>query len=107
MGCLFKRAHHSQDFVRALSRSCLDGDKARVADCQRAGLVEHDRVRSRQRFQRPAPLDQDAALGRLGPLGDIRRFRIDLAQSCNAPLRIEAERFDVSPLPDRFVAARD
>jgi hypothetical protein len=41
------------------------------------------------------------------PLGDIRRFRIDLAQSCNAPLRIEAERFDVSQLPDRFVAAQD
>jgi hypothetical protein len=53
------------------------------------------------------------------PLGDIRKFRIDLAQNSGAERlgrsRItlgytrrcgsEAGRFDVSQLPDRFVAA--
>ena len=67
---LLERGRQPQHLVGALAGRRLDGDEARAADRQRAGLVEHHGVRARQRLERPAALDQDAAPGRLRDAGD-------------------------------------
>ena len=67
---LFERGAERQHFIGALSRRGFDGEKARAADGERPGLVEQHGVGARQRFERAAALDQDAAPGRLGDAGD-------------------------------------
>ena len=59
-----------QHLVGVLARRDLDGKQPRAADRQRAGLVEQHGMRARQRLQRPAALDQDAAPRRLRDAGD-------------------------------------
>ena len=53
----------------------LDGDQARSADRQRAGLVEQNGMRLRQGIERRAALDDDAAACRLRHAGDERDRR--------------------------------
>ena len=55
---------------RRVSPGAARRKQARAADRQRAGLVEQHGVRSRQRLERPAALDQDAAPRRLRDAGD-------------------------------------
>ena len=45
----------------ALAGRHFDREQARAADRQGAGLVEQHRVRARERLERPAALDQNAA----------------------------------------------
>ena len=52
------------------SRRHFDRKQPRAADRQRSGLVEQHGMGARQRFQRAAALDQDAAPGRLRDAGD-------------------------------------
>ena len=67
---LLQRGAEHQHLVGALARGHLDREEPRAADGQRAGLVEQHGVGARQRLERAAALDQDAAPGRLRDAGD-------------------------------------
>ena len=76
MRCLLQRPGKPQDLVCALTGRGLNGNETRTADGQGSRLVEHYGMGSRQRFERPATFDEDAAPCRLryaGDEGDRRR----------------------------------
>ena len=67
---LLERGAEHQYLIGRLARRNLDGKQPRAADRQRSGLVEQHGMGARQRLQRPAALDQNAAPGRLRDTGD-------------------------------------
>ena len=76
MGGLLQRGTQHQHFFRQLARRDLDRKQPCAADRQRSGLVEQHGMGARQRLQRSAALDQDAAprgLRDAGDEGDGRR----------------------------------
>jgi hypothetical protein len=67
---LFEGGRHREDLVRVLTRRNLDRQEARPADSQGSGLVEQNRMGTRQRFERTAALDQDAEASGARDAGD-------------------------------------
>ena len=67
---LLERPGQPQHLVCAFARGGLDRHQACAAHGQRAGLVEHHGVGVRQRLERSAALDEDAAPRGLGHAGD-------------------------------------
>ena len=82
-----------QHLVGILTRSDFDRQQPRAADRQRAGLVEQDGMRARQRLKRAAALDQDAAPRRLRDAGDEgdRRGEDERARRCRHQHREAAD----------------
>ena len=68
--CLFEGGCHCEHLVRILTRRNLDRQQARSADSQGSGLVEQNRMGTRQRFERAAALDQDAEASGARDAGD-------------------------------------
>ena len=63
LGVLLQRGGEPEQLVIRHQSGILDGDQLRLPAGERARLVEKHGLRARQRFQRRAALDQDAALG--------------------------------------------
>ncbi len=70
MGRLLERSAEHHHLIGGLTRCNLDGKQPCASDRQRAGLVEQHGMGARQRLQRSAALDQDAAPRRPGDTGD-------------------------------------
>ena len=68
-GLLERRAEHQHALDRFAGRD-FDGEQPCAADRQRPGLVEQHGMGARQRFQRAAALDQNAAPRGLRDAGD-------------------------------------
>ena len=77
-GSLVEGSRKADHLIGIGAFSQLPVGQRRLAPCQRARLVDHDRADGREHFERPAAFDKNAALGGAGDAGDDRnRHRED------------------------------